>query len=107
MGNHSTTVDHKITEETAGRQRPAGPLRRWGAFAGWVFLIWFFIFAAAPWLIRQVPAIKVLANYIEESGIDAGAIYYTEVEEVGEADLAVRNTFRFYLDDHDEPEDGN
>ena len=89
-------------KETAGRNRPAGPWKRWGAFLCCLFLIWAFIYVVAPWLMQRSPSIQTLGNYIEESGIDAGAIYYTEVEEVGEADLAIRNTFRFYLKDNQE-----
>ncbi len=71
-------------------------LKNWLRFVCSVLLIILFMFFLAPWL-QKVPSIRTLSRYIEESGIDAGAVYYTEVEEVGDADLAVRNTFRFYL----------
>jgi len=62
----------------------------------WLLGIWLFIFVLAPWM-QKIPAVGTLSRYIKDSGIDAGALYYTEVDEVGESDLAVRNTFRFYL----------
>lgn len=85
-------------KQAAGRHLPAGPPAGWLKLVCWLLLIWFFIFVAAPTL-KKIPAINTLATYIDRSGIDAGAIYYTEVEEVGQADLAIRNTFRFYLDE--------
>jgi hypothetical protein len=86
-----------MAKKTDGHSRPAGAIRRWLHFAFCLLLLWTFIFVLGPMLQQKIPAIGILGNYIEESGIDAGAIYYTEVEEVGESDLAIRNTFRFYL----------
>jgi hypothetical protein len=63
----------------------------------WVVGILLFTYGLAPWMQDKSQAIQTLSTYIDESGIDAGAIYYTEVEEVGEADLMIRDTFRFYL----------
>jgi hypothetical protein len=76
--------------------RPPNLLQRWISLAFWLLCIWVFVFVLAP-MMQNIPAVKILSSYIEESGIDASALYYTEVDEVGESDLAVRNTFRFYL----------
>ena len=56
------------------------------------------MFVIAPYY-EKSEYIKPLASYIHESGIDSGAIYYTEVDEVADADLMIRDTFRFYLDE--------
>ena len=97
----ATTMHHRLVKKAVGRnERPTGPReKRWGLLLLWVFLVWSFIYALCPLLQRNNSTIRQLSTYIEESGIDAGAIYYTEVEEVGDADLAIRNTFRFYLDE--------
>lgn len=71
--------------------------RRWLTLFAWIFLLYVFVFLFAPWLQRHNRTMERLGAYIRESGIDAGALYYTEVGEVGEADLAVRDTLRFYL----------
>lgn len=63
----------------------------------WVGLIWAFAFVFAPWLQRQSTTVQTLSTYIDESGIDAGAVYYTEVDEVSDADLMIRDTFRFFI----------
>lgn len=75
---------------------PSGVIKRWLHLAMWLAFIWIFVFILGP-MMQKIPAVGILGNYIKESGIDAGAIYYTEVEEVGESDQAIRNTFRFYL----------
>lgn len=85
------------TEVLAGKGPGETLLWRWLAFFGWILVLYLFIFQFAPWLQRHNGTMDRLGRYIRESGIDAGAIYYTEVGEVGEADLAIRNTFRFYL----------
>lgn len=85
------------SEMSVGETERQQWLKNWLRFLCCLLLIMFFIFTVAPWLQKKVPAIKTLGRYITESGIDAGAIYYTEVEEVGEGDQGIRNTFRFYL----------
>ena len=69
----------------------------WLKLLSWVVGILLFTYGLAPWMQGKYSSIQTLSTYIDESGIDAGAIYYTEVEEVGEADLMIRDTFRFYL----------
>ena len=69
----------------------------WLKLLSWIAGILFFTYGLAPWMQGKSEAIQTLSTYIDQSGIDAGAIYYTEVEEVGEADLMIRDTFRFYL----------
>ena len=81
---------------SAGEGKGTHRISNWLRFLCCVLLILTFMFVIAPWF-QKVPALKTLGRYISESGIDAGAIYYTEVEEVGEADQGIRNTFRFYL----------
>lgn len=78
---------------------PGRKTRGWLALLAWLLALWTFAFVFAPWLQGRSNSIRTLSDYIEASGIDAGAIYYTEVEEVGDADLVIRNTFRFYLDE--------
>ena len=89
-------LPYTIVKKADGHSSLSGVIKRWLHLAIWLALLWAFIFVLGP-MMQKIPAIGILGNYIKESGIDAGAIYYTEVEEVGESDLAIRNTFRFYL----------
>jgi hypothetical protein len=56
-----------------------------------IILILLFIFYVAPWM-TALPMLRPLTNFIEERGIDAGALYYTEVEEFAEAEAQMDNT---------------
>ena len=66
---------------------------RWTSFAAAVALIWFFLFHAGPALRDFIPQFRNFAETIEQTGINAGAIYYTDVEIVGHADINARSTF--------------
>jgi hypothetical protein len=49
-------------------------------------LVWAFMFIVAPW-IEESPAVKPLAQFIQDTGIDASALYYTEIDETAEAEM--------------------
>jgi hypothetical protein len=48
------------------------------------------MFVIAPAL-RRLPAVGALTGYIEESGIEAGALYYTGLDETAEAEMYFHN----------------
>ena len=85
-----------MTKKSDGHYRPAGASKRWLHLALGLFLLWAFIFVLGP-MLQKIPDVGTLSKYINESGIDAGALYYTEVKEVGESEQAIRDTLRFYL----------
>ncbi len=93
----ATTTDKTVECERGGRFALPPRLKAWCKLGGWVLALWFFAYVFAPWLQSQSTSVRTLSDYISSSGIDAGAIYYTEVEEVGDADLMIRDTFRFFL----------
>lgn len=92
----TVSIPYEMIRKNKDCFRSFNSLKRWIHFIIWLLCIWVFVFILAPFM-QKIPAVDTLSRYIKESGIDAGALYYTEVEEVGESDLAVRNTFRFYL----------
>ncbi len=53
-----------------------------------------FMFYIGPW-IDNLESVKPLIDYIEEHDIDAGALYYTEVEEFSEANINMENTMDY------------
>ncbi|HAK61129.1 MAG TPA: hypothetical protein DCO77_12250 [Nitrospiraceae bacterium] len=85
-----------------GRQRPSGMLRRWSTLLFGIVLVWLFMFVIAPW-IQKSPSVKPLADFIEESGIDASALFYTEVEEASDAELYMRSTLKYGPEGTDSP----
>lgn len=88
------TVNHKVSAVPDGRYGPSGAIRRWAAFFAGLFFIWLFMFVLAPWL-QGSPAVRPLARFIAERGIDASALYYTEVEEASLAETHMRNTILY------------
>jgi hypothetical protein len=71
-----------------------GRLRRWAAFAAGIAVIWAFAFVIAPAL-QENDMVRPLAEYVRESGIDASALYYTEVQETGEAEMYLRDALTY------------
>ncbi len=71
-----------------------GTLRRWAALAFGLAVIWAFVFVIAPAL-QKNEMVRPLAEYVRESGIDASALYYTEVKETGEAEVYLRDAFAY------------
>lgn len=71
-----------------------GWLKGWPALFACILLIWVVIFHIGPWLDRH-PSIQPLVKFIDEQNIDAGALYYTEIEEFSEADIQMNHTMDF------------
>ncbi|MFH1914290.1 MAG: hypothetical protein ABIK45_08465 [Pseudomonadota bacterium] len=69
--------------------------RRLAALALIAALVWGFMFVAGPKLASSVPALGSLAAFVNESGIETGAYYYTSVEIVGHADHNARSTIEY------------
>ncbi len=53
-----------------------------------------FIFFVGPCMDR-FESVKPLVAFIEERGIDAGALYYTDIEEFSEANIHMDNTMEY------------
>jgi hypothetical protein len=66
-------------------------------------LILLFILYVAPWM-TGLPMLRSLTGFIEERGIDAGALYYTDLEEFAEAEAQMSNTMT-YMPRTSEPEE--
>ena len=96
------TVINEVMATPPGPSGFVGGLKRWLALLLSVAALLGFVFGLAPWFRERVDSVNQLAGYIDASGIDAGAVYYTEVEEVSDADLMIRDTFRFYLGEQEQ-----
>ncbi len=79
---------------------PAGPgkkptlLKGWAGLLAGLALILVFMFGIAPW-VQKLDAVRPLAEYILDSGIDAQALFYTEVEETGDAETYMKDSMRY------------
>lgn len=67
---------------------------RWSAFLGGLGLMWAFMFVIAPWGMRFEP-VRTLTAYIEETGINASALYWSEVESTADAEHGARATVTY------------
>ncbi len=53
-----------------------------------------FIFFLGPWM-DKCESVKPLIDFIEEREIDAGALFYTDIEEFSEANINMENTMDY------------
>lgn len=59
-----------------------------------ILILWVFINHIAPWMDKR-PSVQPLIDFIEENDIDAGALYYTEIEEFAEADIQMNHSMDY------------
>ncbi len=60
----------------------------------WMLACYFFMVFLAPQF-DKLESVKPLINFIEERDIDAGALYYTEIEEFSVANIHMENTMDY------------
>ena len=59
-----------------------------------IMLVMIFVFVLAPG-IDDVPHVKPLINFIDKREIDAGALFYTDIEEFSVAEINMKNTIEY------------
>ena len=69
-------------------------LKRVAGFIISMALCMIFMLYLAP-MMDNHPAVKPLISFIDERDIDAGALYYTEIEEFSEANINMDNTMAY------------
>ncbi|UCG78040.1 MAG: hypothetical protein JSV21_10830 [Nitrospirota bacterium] len=87
------SINKEQLSNSGGPQGPPNILLRWAMMLFCLAIVWLFIFVAAP-AMQSSPMVEPLAVYINESGIDAGALYYTEIEETSEAEVYLRSVLK-------------
>lgn len=70
-------------------------VRKWAALIASLVAVWAFAFLFAPWLQQHVSPLQTLGRFVRDTGIEASALYYTEVAETSEAELVLRSTFEY------------
>lgn len=63
---------------------------------GSIGVIWLLTFVVMPALASSCASFRTLAEFIDESEIDTGQFYYTDVEIVTKADLGARSTIEYF-----------
>jgi len=68
--------------------------RRIGALLACILAILLLLFVIGPAL-KDLPLVRPLATFVEERDIDAGALYYTDIEEFAEAEINMNHTMKY------------
>ena len=66
---------------------------RWGKLVVGIAMFWCFVYVVCPAITASSEEFTTMAQFIEESGIETGEFFYTDIEVCGEADLGARSTF--------------
>jgi len=69
-------------------------IKAWSSLFGFFVLILIFMFIIAP-LMERLPLMRSIVKSVEDKGIDAGALYYTEVEQFSVAEINMKNTMDY------------
>jgi hypothetical protein len=86
--------NHNPLQRPGGSQSPPGRLKPWLKLLVGIAALWFFTYVVGPFF-DNLPWIKPVTSFIDDSGINAPAFYYTGVEEVGEAVNSIRNSLEY------------
>lgn len=70
-------------------------LSRWAAFVGGILITLFCIYVVAPFVRSHVESIDTMATFVDNTGIETGEFYYTDVEIVAHADLSARSSIEY------------
>ena len=68
-------------------------LYRWSKFFVGLAMFWCFTYVICPAITESSEDFKTMAKFIDDSGIETGEFFYTDIEVCGEADLGARSTF--------------
>jgi hypothetical protein len=66
---------------------------RWTKFIVGLAIFWSFTYVICPAITATSEDFTTMAKFIDDSGIETGEFYYTDIEVCGEADLGARSTF--------------
>lgn len=69
--------------------------RRWMELLAGFGIIALFMFVIGPALRAQSESIDTFASYVDRTGVDTGAIWWSELEEVADAELGARSTVTY------------
>jgi len=86
--------EEKTRLRPGGFSGPPGRLKSWFKLCLGIAVLWFLIYVVGPF-VDNLPWIKPAVSFIDDSGINTPAFYYTGVEEVGEAVVSIRNSLEY------------
>ncbi|MFC1596440.1 hypothetical protein ACFL5Q_00640 [Planctomycetota bacterium] len=90
----STTTSMPILAAASTPAATPGARGRWARFLAGLLVILVFAFGIVPSLQRLGP-VREVRDAIQERGIDATALIYTESDVAGDAEASLRNAIRY------------
>ncbi|GAB6177363.1 hypothetical protein JCM16814_22540 [Desulfobaculum senezii] len=69
--------------------------QRWTSFIVALGVTWLVVFVACPALVNAIPEMRQMADFVDETNIETGEFYYTDIECVGHANIGARSTFDY------------
>ena len=60
-----------------------------------ILVIWLMIFYILPAIVEGIPAFKRYGDEMDRHGLHAGALFYSDLPIINDAELHIRNTIRF------------
>jgi len=84
----------KTLQGPGGSQNPPGRLKSWFKLCIGVAVLFFLFYVVGPFL-DNLPGIKPVVDFVDDSGINAAAFYYTGVEEVADSVVYIRNSLEY------------
>jgi hypothetical protein len=85
-----TTFQHSAP----GKRRIPPGARGWLMLGAWIAAIALFMLVVGPALLKR-PALRPMAEVIEDRGIEANMYFYTEVEAFYDANVNMDNTWAY------------
>ena len=82
------------TSSNVPRRRQSNTWTRWSRFLSGVLVILLVAFVVIP-AVQRLDPIREVCDAIEEHGIDATALFYTESEVSGDAESSIRNAIQY------------
>ena len=72
----------------------------WIVMLSCLFMVYLFGVSIGPWLQHHIHGMDEIVTVMEESGIDGGAYYYTEIEGAADGYAYLDQSFQFLAPEH-------
>lgn len=78
--------------------------KRLGRLAVTLAVFWFIVYVVAPIPVRYFAPLRNYAEVVEQTGINPGALYYSDVAESLDSEINNRDAIRFFVTNPSKPD---
>ena len=86
--------EDKTVDGPGGSPNPPGQIKSWFKLCIGVAVLFFLFYVVGPF-VDSLPGLRPVAEFVDESGINAAAFYYTGVEEVADSVGYIRSSLEY------------